>query len=189
MLSARKRLKVLGRKGILPLIPENIKLPHLTGCVTISASGHLFEPLIILPNKKTMRYLGKFTNHVYLASSSAGRMTKNLFSYYCLLLVCELSYYLQSLPDEIRNDRILLLVDGHPSRYNYEVALILYLFDIDLVLIPPHTSHLLQDFDMVISAPLKKYFKEEILFERFDYYLLNGFKNSKQTARDLRKSI
>ena len=80
-------------------------------------------------------------------------------------------------------------VDGHPRRYNYEVALILYLFDIDLVLIPPHTSHLLQDFDMVISAPLKKYFKEEILFERFDYYLLNGFKNSKQTARDLRKSI
>ncbi|KAK8891366.1 hypothetical protein M9Y10_028574 [Tritrichomonas musculus] len=115
MLSARKRLKVLGRKGILPLIPENIKLPHLTGCVTISASGHLFEPLIILPNKKTMRYLGKFTNHVYLASSSAGRMTKNLFSYYCLLLVCELSYYLQSLPDEIINDRILLLVDSSDS--------------------------------------------------------------------------
>lgn len=86
MLSARKRLKVLARKGKLPLIPENIKLPHLTGCVTISASGHLFKPLIILPNKKTMRYLGKFTNHAYLASSSAGWMTKNLFSIsvYCL---------------------------------------------------------------------------------------------------------
>lgn len=105
------------------------------------------------------------------------------------MLVCKLSYYRLSLPDEIRNDRILLLVDGHPSRYNYEAALILYLFDIDLVLIAPHTSHLLQAFDVAISAPLKTYFKEELLFERFDYYLLNGFKKPKQTARDLRKSM
>lgn len=47
MLSTRKRFKVLARKGKLPLIPENIKFPHLTGCVTISASGHLFKPFII----------------------------------------------------------------------------------------------------------------------------------------------
>ena len=32
--------------------------------------------------------------------------------------------------------------------YNFTAALILYLFNIDLVLIPPHTSHILQAFDV-----------------------------------------
>ena len=171
------------------MIPENIKLPHLTGCVTFSATGHLFIPLIILPNKKTMRKLGEFANHAYFASSAAGWMTKNLFSYYCLLLICQVSYYRLSLPENIRHERILLLVDGHPSRYNFEATLILYLFDIDLALIPPHTSHLLQSFDVAVSGPFKTYFKKEMINDRFDYYLLNGFKNVKETAQSLRKSM
>ena len=50
MLTARKRLKVLANKSQLPLVLEQIKLPHMTGCVTVSASGYVFKPLIILPN-------------------------------------------------------------------------------------------------------------------------------------------
>lgn len=57
MLSSRKRFKVLAAKGQLPLIPEAIKLPHLTGCITFSASGFVFDPLIILPQKKRLGLL------------------------------------------------------------------------------------------------------------------------------------
>ncbi|KAK8863503.1 hypothetical protein M9Y10_011189 [Tritrichomonas musculus] len=52
MLTAKRRMKVLARKGSLPLILEAIIVPHLAGCVPFSASGYLFDPLIILPNKK-----------------------------------------------------------------------------------------------------------------------------------------
>ena len=43
MLSAKRHLKVLMKKGILPIIREAVKLPHFTGCITFSASGHVFE--------------------------------------------------------------------------------------------------------------------------------------------------
>lgn len=189
MLSARKRLKVLAAKGQLPLVPENIKLPHMTGCVTFTASGHVFAPLIILPSKKTMRGLTDFTSNAIFASSSAGWMTKNLFVLYAILIVCQVSHYRLTLLEDIRQDRLLLLVDGHPSRYNFKAALILYLFGIDLVLIPPHTSHLLQAFDVAVASPLKTYFKEFIVMERYDMYFANGFLDNKQTARELRNTM
>ena len=189
MLTAKRRLKVLARKGRLPLIPEAVKVPNFTGCVTFTASGHLFDPLIILPNKKTLRTLIEYSGISYFAGTMAGWQTSNTFIYYCLLLVCQISSYRLTLPEKTRNERFLLLVDGHPSRFTFKGCLILYLFDIDLVLLPPHTSHLLQPFDVAVAASLKTNFKEELITERFDSYVLQGIDISKQTAVELRNSM
>ena len=185
MLTAKKRLKVLAQKGQLPLIPEAVKVPHLTGCITFSATGYVFDPLVILPDKKTLRTLDDFAGILFFASSSAGWMTSKIFTYYSLLLVCQLSNYRLTLPEKIRNDRILLLLDGHPSRFTFNALLILYLFDVDVVLIPPHTSHILQAFDVSVASPLKTYFKEFLISERFDLYIEKGVDISKQTAKEL----
>ena len=189
MLTAKRRLKVLARNGKLPLIPDAVKVPHLTGCVTFSASGFVFDPLIILPNKKTLRTLQEYTGLAYFSSSTAWWMTSQIFIYYSILLICQLSCYRLTLPENLRNERILLLSDGHPSRFNFTSALIFYLFNVDLVLIPPHTSHLLQAFDVAVASPLKANFKEEIIKQRFDLYLQQGFDVEKQTRRELRDSL
>lgn len=189
MLTAKRRLKVLAQKGQLPLIPEAVKVPHLTGCVTFTASGYLFEPLIILPEKKTLRTLTEYSGLAYFAGSAAGWNTRNLFIYYVLILVCQLSSYRLSLPEKLRDERILLLLDGHPSRFSFKACLILYLFDVDMVLIPPHTSHLLQAFDVSVASPLKTYFKENLISQRFNLYIEEGIDISKQTARELRDSL
>ena len=67
--------------------------------------------------------------------------------------------------------------------------LILYLFDVDVVLIPPHTSHLLQAFDVSVASPLKTFFKEALISERFNLYIEQGVDISKQTSRELRDSL
>lgn len=59
-LSSRKRLKVIAKKNQLPLLTQSPKIPHLTGCITVSGGGQYFKPLIVLPNKKTLRYLKDF---------------------------------------------------------------------------------------------------------------------------------
>lgn len=189
MLTAKRRLKVLAKRGELPLIPDAIKVPHLTGCVTFTASGYVFEPLIILPNKKTLRTLDQYAGLAFFASSAAGWNTMNIFIYYSLLLVCQLSQYRMTLPKNLRNERILLLLDGHPSRFTFKACLILYLFDVDVVLIPPHTSHLLQAFDVAVASPLKTFFKEELIQQRFNAYIQDGVDLTKQTARELRDSL
>lgn len=160
MLTAKKRLNVLAKKVRLPLVPEQVKLPHMTGCVIISASYHVFDPLIILPNKKTLRTLTNYTSQAYFCSSSAGWMTRELFTYYSLLLVCQISYYRLMLPKDIRDKRFLLMVEGHKSRMNFRAASIFYLFNIDFLLIPPHTSHLIQVFVVAIGSPLKTFLKK-----------------------------
>ena len=189
MLTSKKRFKVLARIGKLPLIPDALKLPHLTGCVAFSASGHVFKPLIILPNKKTLRTLEEFNGKAFFASSAAGWMTQNIFIYFSLLLVCQLFHYRLTLPDSLRHQRIILLVDGHKSRESFTAALIFYLFDIDLVLLPPHTSHLMQAFDVSVASPLKSYFKKELTEEKYDEFLANGFTFNKETAQKLRSSL
>lgn len=156
MLTAKRRLKVLSRKGIIPLIPEAVKVPHLTGCVTFTASGFVFDPLIILPDKKTLRTLESYDQIAYFASSLAGWNTSNIFTYYCILLVCQLSQYRMTLQPKIREDPILFISDGHPSRYSFKALLILYLFNIQFLLIPPHTSHLLQPFDVAVASHFKE---------------------------------
>ena len=186
MLTAKRRLKEPARRGELPLIPEAIKVPHLTGCVTFTASGYVFELLIILPNKKTLRTLDQYAGLAFFASYAAGWNTMNIFEYYALLLVCQLSQYRMTLPKNLRNERILLLLDGHPSRFTFKACLILYLFDVDVVLIPPHTSHLLQAFDVSVASPLETYFEEELIQQRFDAYIEDGVDLTKQTARELR---
>lgn len=80
-------------------------------------------------------------------------------------------------------------MDGHPSRNNFIAALILYLFEVDLVLLPPHTSHLLQAFDVAVAAPLKSNFKNELVHQQFNLYFANGYNINKQTARELRTSL
>lgn len=189
MLSAKRRFKVLCQKGILPLIPETIKLPHFTGCVTFSASGKVFEPLVILPNKRTLKSLEEFSGLLYFAGTIAGWMTLNTFTYYSILIVCQISNSRLTLPDELREEPILLLVDGHPSRFNFLAAYILHLFNIDLVLIPAHTSHILQAFDVGLASPLKTYFKEFIVSEKFDDYIAHGKIDFNQTAKELRRSM
>lgn len=42
MFSAKRRLKVLACEGKLPLVPDAVKVPHLTGWVAFTAFGFVF---------------------------------------------------------------------------------------------------------------------------------------------------
>ena len=104
-------------------------------------------------------------------------------------MVCQISSYRLTLPEATFNERFLLLFDGLLSRFTFKGCLILYLFDIDIVLLPPHTLYLLQPFDVAVAASLKTNFKEELILESFDSYVLQGIDISKQTAVQLRNSM
>ena len=45
--SANKKFKVIVSKGRIPLSETDPLYPHMTACVTISASGHVMKPMII----------------------------------------------------------------------------------------------------------------------------------------------
>ena len=168
MVSGNKRFKVLVSKGRIPLSEAESVYPHITACVTISASGYVMKPLFILPNKATFKKLEEVENLGYFASSSSGWTNKNIFTYWGLIFLTEISRYRLNLPPEIRNQSILLLLDGHKSRINFFIARLFDLNGIDILIFPGHTSHLLQPFDVAINSPLKEAYLRRLMMYKLD---------------------
>jgi hypothetical protein len=50
---------------------------------------------------------------------------------------------------------MVLIIDGHKMMLNLTAALILWLSGIDFLILPAHSTHILQTFDVAITEPLK----------------------------------
>ena len=60
----------------------------------------------------------------------------------------------------IRNSKAILIMDGHKSRENPVALKIFKDHNIDIFIIPSHTSHLTQLFDVGIASPMKACFSD-----------------------------
>lgn len=83
-------------------------------------------------------------------------MAKNLFLVWAIHVIHLMSLYRTNLEKTIRYKRALLIIDDHGSR---ECPLALYLFQcngIDILILPAHTTHITQMFDVCLTHPLKQ---------------------------------
>ena len=163
MISSKRKFKVLCPKGLRGLSVADEVYPHMTACVTIGAAGHVMKPLFILPNKKKLGDLEEFKNNAHFASSPSGWMNKKIFTFWAMCFVTEIMVYRFNLPENLRKKRILLILDGHKSRANFMVAKMLDFFGIDILVLPGHTSHLLQPFDVSVASSLKTEYKKLLM--------------------------
>jgi hypothetical protein len=155
-ISSRKRFKILVPDGKLALKQQKDKLPHFSAMCTISASGTPFRPMIILPEShKLPKGLNRFEAEAYFASTNTGWMTQHCFLIYVHFLMCELVGYGADLPPELRGQTMLLLLDGHSSRWTFEAMVVLRAAGIDVVVLPAHCTHVMQAFDVCVASPLK----------------------------------
>ena len=191
--SAAKKLHCLSFPTQSPLVTGSQAAPHMTGAITIHGGGSRMKPLIILPRKKTLKALEQFGDSAYLASTTTGWMTKNIYRYFAMTFVAEVSFLRARWPEELRNEPILLFVDGHGSRWDFAANLIFWLFNIDVVCFPGHTSHLLQMFDVCIAGPLKQEFKKQLYAQNFTQFMESldpaDIASGKVSARQLRATM
>lgn len=89
-------------------------------------------------------------------------MTKPLFLAFVTHFISEITKYRLQLPENLKEQKILLIVDGHSSRYTPEALILLKKFNIELLVLPPHCTHCVQPFDVAIASPLKTQFKKLI---------------------------
>lgn len=181
--SAKRCLHCLVPRGLQPLVTAMPVVPHMTGAVTINAMGLPVKPLIIVPKKKTMKSLEMFTDSAFFGSSTTGWMTKALFRYYAMLFVSEVSFLRPRWPREVQEEPVLLLLDGHPSRWDFKANLIFYLFNVDVLSFAGHCSHLMQAFDVGIASPLKTALKQLLSAATFEQFLAEPTFESLSTAR------
>ena len=54
-----------------------------------------------------------------------------------------------------KHQKAILFLDGHGTRNNREIMNLFKSENIEVIIFPPHLTHLLQPFDRVVSRPLK----------------------------------
>ena len=142
----------------------SLTLPHFTAMCSHNMYGKGFTPFIILPSlKKLPTDLNEFVDRgeVVFASSKSGWQTKETFLYWVICFINDLSNYRNDLNEEIKDQRALLILDGHKSRENAFALQLLSEANVDVLTIPAHTSHILQMFDVAIASPLKRIFSDK----------------------------
>ena len=157
--------KVITLRGRLPLKPEKKFNLHMTAMCCFNAKGTKVPLFVILKNLQRLpQDLADLNLPVYYASSRSGWMTKELFTAWAIHFISWTATYratfLHQYYPRDENQQILLYLDGHGSRINYEAMKLFEQNNIKVVTLRPHTIHLCQPFDRVIASPMKKYIKE-----------------------------
>ena len=174
------RFKVISSVGHQGFTHDADNKKHITAMCCHSAGGICVPPLIILHNLTNMPEEIK-TNDLsdpfvaWYASSSSGYMNEAIFYYWSFLLVTWMtSYRAIHLPDNIKNENILLIIDGCPSHKCPESLRLLQNHNISVLVIPAHTSHLLQAFDVLLASSLKSYFRKFLIEEKRSFPLVGS---------------
>ncbi|EAX90359.1 hypothetical protein TVAG_435120 [Trichomonas vaginalis G3] len=141
--SSKRKFRVLSSNANRPVRPEHSQFPHITGVVTIFGDGSTMPPMFILPKKKKIDPQLEAYDAFYTMSSS-GWMNRFLFTVYCIYFIAEVQKRRADMLPQDAAQPFLLLVDGHPSRLSFYANDFLRQFNIDLLVFPVHTSHILQ---------------------------------------------
>ena len=175
-LCTNNKFKVVVPTGCHPVVPGGKqKDVHLTGVVTVSGTGKVFTPVVILPSLQSLPdELRDFESNgnVHFFRSKSGWMTRELFELYCVNLAHEITHFRQILPPEKRGNRFLLIVDGHSSRKSSKAIAYLQQYGIDLLTLPGHSTHVLQPFDVGVAGVLKSEMAKNI--ENWNRLLAQG---------------
>lgn len=168
-----QRFKVLCPQDAEGFAMSDEEIPgHVTAMCCHSAGGVAVPPLLLLsklrqlPNELRLPELCS-PNICWFASTERGYMTEGSFYLWAVLFTTWLSGYRATcLPKTIQQDEILLLMDGCTSHHCPEALDLLRRHRVTVVILPAHTSHLLQAFDVVIAGALKAYFRRFVAEEK-----------------------
>ena len=165
MLNFKKDYKVLipEHKQIGLVINEDSPI-HITSMVCFNSCGDVVKPFFILPNLANLpNELRNLEQHAAFVSSPRGWINFNIWEMWAFHFVCWFSHYRNTLPNELKDQKILLITDGHKTRSNPRVLDLFRSSGIELLILPPHISHILQPFDVGIGGALKVTFRKLVL--------------------------
>ena len=124
----------------------------------VSAGGKVCPPLVIHKGQRVQEtWRLKAPGDIQLSATTKGYITKSRFHQYGV-------HFIKYLKKEgLANKKNLLIVDGHKSHlYNLPFYEAMRANGIEVLTIPPHTSHVLQPVDSVPFAQFKKNWEKNL---------------------------
>jgi hypothetical protein len=129
---------------------------HTTILFAVNSDGNYLRSNLIFPEDINLSFLSAFSqSRTLLHQTKRGWMDKDLFSKIIRTsLVPDISKLRSELPTGA-SKRCLLLLDGHSSRVNRELMVYLASQEIDVIVLPSHTSSLTQPLDRTVNGSWK----------------------------------
>ena len=144
---ARKGQKQVGK------VTSGEKGKTVTIICGMSASGRCLAPFIIYPRKKMNEHLlvGCPPGTVGVVTDSGWTDSKDFVQ------------WLNNFIDAVKPTpakKVVLFVDGHISHKSLEAVELARANGVELISLPPHTTHRLQPLDKCFFGPLKEYYRQ-----------------------------
>lgn len=155
-----KQPRVLAKKGtgtVNALVDDPWQ--HVSLLMAVNAEGGKMPPLIIMTGKTVMEKwttCQEIPGTIYTATDS-GWITRDVYTvWFTEFFVPHINATRGVRADDTR-EPVLYLFDGHDSHLSIEVALLAEAHGIDLLQMPPHTSHRLQVLDKTCYGPFHQH--------------------------------
>ena len=125
----------------------------------VNAAGQSVPPLIIHKGQQVQdTWHLKAPGSMTLAATKKGYITKSQFHEYGLSFI----KYLKA--NGLADKTNLLILDGHKSHlYNLPFYEVMRANNVEILTIPPHTSHIIQPLDSVPFAQFKKSWENHLM--------------------------
>ena len=162
MLSAKRTYKCLtGDDNPQALSAAPPRKQHITAMVTVSGVGERVPLFLVLSNLQQLPdSLQGLTSRAWFGASANGWMTRFLFLDWVVCFCHWLTEYRARLGGRFLTSPAALILDGHTSRLNPAALTYLRQHNVRVVVLPAHSSHITQPFDVVVAAAFKSEFKK-----------------------------
>ena len=155
MLSAKRTYKCLPvDENPHAVTVEPPRTQHITAMVTLSAVGESVPLFLVLSNLQHLpNSPAGLHSRAWFASSSHGWMTRFLFLDWVVCFCHWLTAYRARLGG--LTSPAALIVDGHSTRLNPAALAYLMRHNVRPIILPAHSSHITQPFDVAVAASFK----------------------------------
>ncbi|XP_043461954.1 tigger transposable element-derived protein 1-like [Leptopilina heterotoma] len=154
--TVHKTKYVIAQKGqrCVSAISSGERGTNVTLTMAVSAAGEKIPPFFVFPrvNMKD-KFLLHSNEDAKGVANGSGWQTANTF--------CKFLLHFKQHAIKASTKRTLLILDNHESHMTIEALEFCKQNNIDLLTLPPHTSHKLQPLDRGVFGPLKSYYANQ----------------------------
>jgi hypothetical protein len=144
---------------------KSATIPYITMELCFSSLGHRPPPLVILPNKRPSTEVTFFEQTDMLLKTAyvkSGWMTGDIFYEWSQSFVQWLNNYRTKLPEDIRNQPLVVLTNNCRSHCSLEALQYLAGNNVKVLSFPPHLTNVLQLIDVGCVRAFKEALRKEV---------------------------
>jgi hypothetical protein len=153
----KDKIVISSTSPISPTVEEQPVITKCTACLCIAADGSSLPSALIIPSTLPSDIISEYKSpYLDIHQTPTGFINSNIFKKH--FLTCILPEIARRQKRYSRSSQLLpalIFLDGHSSRRQFRIWNVFRKHNVDVCILPSHTSHILQPLDCGVNSQLK----------------------------------